>query len=120
MPLTITMLAMRSTSTRHTARATSWGWSVTWLPGRVLSQSQAVTAMTIAETIGAHDLTGDPLHAGHRLWPHLDQWAAELGISGPAALVRASAAPEDYAQSGIWYTADELPPTGHPDERTQA
>jgi hypothetical protein len=41
---------------------------VTWLPGRALTRDQAITAMTIAETVGAHDLTGKPLHAGHRMW----------------------------------------------------
>jgi hypothetical protein len=96
---------MSSDQTRHTATVVPGAvieggptaWSVSWLPGRLLLRNQAITAMTIAEVIGGHDLTGDPLHAGHRLWPHLDSWAAELGISGPQALAEASMSPEDHA-----------------------
>ena len=98
----ITNTEMTSDQTRHTA--TAWPvpgeptlWSVTWLPGRALTRDQAITALTIAEVIGGHDVIGDPLHAGHRLWPHLDSWAAELGISGPRALAEASLSPEDHA-----------------------
>jgi hypothetical protein len=100
-PLVITESEIRSARTRHTA--TAWPvpgeptlWSVTWLPGRALTQSQAVTAMTLAQAIAAHGVIADPLHAGHPLWAHLDQWAAELGLSGPAALARASMSPEDH------------------------
>jgi hypothetical protein len=92
---------MSSDQTRHTATAVSGSrygsWAVTWLPGLCLSYDQAITAMTIAEVVGAHDVTGDPLHAGHRLWAHLDGWAAELGITGPRALAAASLSPEGHA-----------------------
>lgn len=92
---------MSSDQTRHTAAAVDGSrygsWTVTWLPGLCLSYSQAITAMTIAEVIGAHDVLGDPLHAGHRLWPHLDSWAAELGVTGPHAVAQASLSPEDHA-----------------------
>jgi hypothetical protein len=85
MSLKITGTAMTSTQTRHTARAPDGGgWELSWLPGRILTQSQAVTAMTIAEVAATHDLTNnaDPM------WPHIDEWAAELGMSGPAAVAR--------------------------------
>jgi hypothetical protein len=26
----------------------------------------------------------------HRLWPHIDAWAGELGLTGPDAVVRVS------------------------------
>ena len=96
----ITDTEMSSDQTRHTATAVSGSrygsWTVTWLPGLCLSYNQAITAMTLAEVIGAHDVLGDPLHAGHRLWLHIDGWAAELGISGPQALAEASLSPEDH------------------------
>jgi hypothetical protein len=101
--LTITDTDMTSDTTRHSARA--WPvpdeptlWSVTWLPGRALTRDQAITAMTIAEVIAEHDILGDPLHAGHRLWTHLDGWSAELGITGPRSLALASMTPEDIEE----------------------
>ena len=45
----ITEDSMTSDQTRHTAARTADGWTVTWLPGRVLNRNQAITAMTIAE-----------------------------------------------------------------------
>ena len=93
----ITETEMSSDVTRHTATRSDDGWTVTWLPRRTLTHSQAVTAMTIAEVIGAHDAIGDPLHSGHRLWLHVDQWAAELAMTGPEAVAEASLSPEDHA-----------------------
>ena len=30
------------------------------------------------------DTTAEPdLREGHRLWPHIQSWAAELGLTGP-------------------------------------
>ena len=68
---------------------------MSWLPGRTLTHSQAVTAMTIAEMVTerAHILA-DP---SSRLWWHIDGWAAELGITGPFAVAEASLSPEDHA-----------------------
>jgi hypothetical protein len=99
---------MSSEVTRHTAKRIDDGWAVSWLPGRVLTQNESITAMTIAEVIGGHDVIGDPLHAGHRLWPHLDSWAAELGMSGPQALAEASLSPEDHeVPRGEWPSASD-------------
>jgi hypothetical protein len=90
MALTITGNLMSSTDTRHTARLTESGWAVTRLTGKVPSRDEAITAMTIADVVGRdrHNLT-----ASDPLWPHIDGWAAELGMSGPDAAARASRVP---------------------------
>ena len=94
MSLAITEIAMTSTQIPHAARARDGGgWEVSWLPGQVLTQSQAVTAMTIAEAAATRDLSDN----GDRMWPHIDAWAAELGMSGPAAV--AAVAHEGYRQA---------------------
>jgi hypothetical protein len=50
MALTITDQVIRASGTRHTATASdSTGWTVTWLPGQILTRSQAITAMLIAQ-----------------------------------------------------------------------
>ena len=92
MALTITEQIMRSPDTAHTA--TAWPvpdpdeptlWTVTWLPGRNLTRSQATTAMMLAQAVGRGvGLSDDPQ------WPRLDSWARELGLTGPDAVVRAS------------------------------
>jgi hypothetical protein len=91
MSLTITATTMSSSQSPHTARRRhEGGWEVSWLPGRILTQNQAVTAMTIAETAATRDLTDNT----DTMWPHLDNWATELGLSGPDAVARASESPE--------------------------
>jgi hypothetical protein len=81
---------MFSDQTRHTAEKQPDGtWILSWLPGRPLTRNQAITGMTIAEAVSRG------LQPGDRLWPHLDGWASELGLSGPDAVVRASIAPGD-------------------------
>jgi hypothetical protein len=90
MALTITDQIMRSADTRHTARPAGEGWEVTWLPGRTLTRSQAVSAMQIAAKAGQGiDLSDDPV------WPHIDGWARELDLTGPRAVVLASEIPDD-------------------------
>jgi hypothetical protein len=80
MTLTITSQVIRGTGTHHVAAATSeGGWAVTWLPGRTLTRSQAITAMLFAQAA-----VQDP--AADRAWPHVGAWAAELGLSGSVAL----------------------------------
>src|SRR5918995_74493 len=49
----------------------------------------ATTGMVLAEAVQAHELTCD-----HPMWPHIDGWAAELGLSGPDAAVRVSDPPQ--------------------------
>lgn len=93
----ITDCEMTSDQTRHTARADAGGgWVVTWLPGRVLTRSQAITAMTLAAVLAVHDHNGAPLHRDSPVWLHVDNWAAELGISGSRAVAEASLSPEDH------------------------
>jgi hypothetical protein len=90
MTLTITGTAMTSDRSRCTARYSSDrdGWEVSWLPGRLVDRNTAITAMTLADTAAEHDL-----HDGHPLWPHIQSWAAELGLTVPEAIARASQPP---------------------------
>jgi hypothetical protein len=58
---------------------------VSWLPGRVLDRNAAITAMTLADT------AAEPgMNRGHRLWPFIEGWAEELGLTGPEAIALAS------------------------------
>jgi hypothetical protein len=87
--LTIDDTAMSSDRTAHTARHAPdrGGWEVSWLPGQTLDRNTAITAMTLADT-------AEPgLHEGHRLWPHIQSWATELGLTGSEAIARASQPP---------------------------
>jgi hypothetical protein len=76
---------MTSNATSHSARCVGEDrWTVTWLPGRVLSGEQAVTAMTIASTVAGHQAPAtDPLSDAE--WAVLDDWALELGITAAEA-----------------------------------
>jgi hypothetical protein len=88
MPLTITSDLITRDHTAHTARLApghQHAWQVSWLPGRLMDRNAATTATMLADKAAA---TG--LHAGHRLWPHIQGWAAELGLIGPDAVARAS------------------------------
>jgi hypothetical protein len=90
MALTINDATMTSDQTAHTAQRTPAqdGWEVSWLPGRILDRNTTITAMILTDLAGEHDL-----HQEHRLWPHIEGWAAELGLSAHAALALASAPP---------------------------
>jgi hypothetical protein len=87
--LRIDVTAMTSDRTAHTARQAPDrnGWEVSWLPGPTMDRNTAITAMTLAGTTAE---TG--LHKGHRLWPHIQGWADELGLTAPDAIARASRA----------------------------
>ena len=98
MSLTITDQIMRSADTAHAA--TAWPvpdeptlWTVTWLPGRNLTRTQAVSAMTIAEEVGRIPADADPEAYSPEFWALIDSLADELGLSGPDAVARASEAP---------------------------
>jgi hypothetical protein len=86
MTLTIYDTTMTSDQTAHTARLAPGSqhlWEVSWLPGRALDRNSAITAMTLA------DLTGEPgLGERHQLWPFIQGWAAELGLTGSDAINR--------------------------------
>lgn len=53
-----------------------------------MDRNTAITSMVIADTAGSGDL-----HHGHRLWAHVEGWAAELGLTAPAALALVSQPP---------------------------
>jgi hypothetical protein len=63
---------------------------VSWLPGRTLDRNTAITAMILADTAADQHV-----REGHRLWPHIQGWAAELGLTGPDAVAAASQPPGD-------------------------
>ena len=88
MTLTINDTTMTSDQTAHTAGQAPGRqhlWEVSWLPGRVLDRNSAITAMVLADQAGAYDL-----NERHRLWPHTEGWAAELGLTGSDAVSRVS------------------------------
>jgi hypothetical protein len=64
----------------HTATLSGGKWRVTWLPGRRLGWSEALTAMTIACEVAA----GAAPHGRH--WPVIVALAGELGLSGQEAV----------------------------------
>jgi hypothetical protein len=93
MSLSINDTAMTSDCTAHTARPApgrQHQWEVSWLPGQTLDRNSAITAMVLADT------TADPdLREGHRLWPHIQSWAEELGLTAPDAIAQVSQLPSD-------------------------
>ena len=95
MTLTIGDTTMTSDQSAHTARQAPSrnGWEVSWLPGQILDRNATITAMTLAETAA-----GTGLHEGHRLWPHIQGWAAELGLTGHEAVSAASQPPGDISR----------------------
>ena len=88
MTLTINDATMTSDQTAHTARQApgrQYLWEVSWLPGKVLDRNSAITAMTLADLVGEGEL-----NERHRLWPFIEGWAAELGLTGSDAVDRVS------------------------------
>src|SRR3954447_22652022 len=88
MSLTIGDDAMTSDQSPHTARQVPGrrhGWEVSWLPGQVLDRDTAITAMILADIAA----TGD-IQDGHRLWPAVQSWSAEVGLTGHDAIARAA------------------------------
>ncbi len=96
MTLTINDTTMTSDQTPHTARQApghQHQWEVSWLPGRVMDRNTAITAMILADTAAEEDL-----YEGHRLWPFIQGWAEEVGLTGPDAIARASQPPGDTSR----------------------
>lgn len=92
MALTIGDDSMTSDRSAHAGRlvpGARYTWEVSWLPGRHLNRSEAVTAMTIADMTANGDI-----RPGHGAWPHIENWAAELRMTGPEALDRVAAPPQ--------------------------
>ena len=92
MTLRINDTSMTSDQTAHTARQRPdrTGWQVSWLPSQTLDRNTAITAMVLADLTAGHDL-----REGHRLWPHIQGWAEELGMTAPDAIARISQPPSD-------------------------
>ena len=91
MALTINDDSMSGDHTWHTARRApghQHAWQVSWLPGRLLDRNSAVTAMILADVAGS-----GTWYPGDRSWPHIEGWAAELGLTAPDALARISQPP---------------------------
>jgi len=95
MTLTINDTTMTSDQTAHTARHAPDrnGWEVSWLPGQTLDRNSVITAMILADTTAERDL-----REGHRLRPHIQGWAEELGLTAPDAIARASQPPRDITR----------------------
>ena len=88
MTLTINDTTMTSDQTAHTARQAVGSqhlWEVSWLPGQALDRNSAITAMVLADHASERDL-----NERHRLWPFIESWAAELGLTGSNAVTQAS------------------------------
>ena len=106
MSLFIGDTAMTSDQSAHTARQVpgpSRGWQVSWLPGQVFDRNTAITAMSLADIAA----TGD-IRPGHRLWPVVESWSAEVGLTGHDAIVQASQPPPE-----VTYLPE--PPSVQPD-----
>jgi hypothetical protein len=91
MTLKITDTTMTSNRSAHTARRSpghEYGWEVSWLPGQTFGRNAATTAMVLADIAAAADLDED-----HPLWPHIQNWAAELSLTGPDAITRITQPP---------------------------
>jgi hypothetical protein len=91
MTLTIRDDSISSDHTMHTARLAPGherAWHVSWLPGRLMDRNTAITAMVLADAVGPGDV-----HTGHGIWPHIEGWAGELGLTAPDALAGISQPP---------------------------
>lgn len=91
MALTILDEEISSNCSPHRARllpGEQHAWEVSWIPGRRLDRSQVITAMVIADaTASGH------IHPRHRIWSHIQGWAAELGMTAPDAVNMAAIPP---------------------------
>ena len=88
MTITINDTTMTSDQTAHTAHLAVGSqhlWEVSWLPGQALDRNSAITAMTLADLTSEHGLD-----ECHQLWPFIQGWAAELGLTGSDAVNRVS------------------------------
>ena len=91
MALTINDRTMTSDRTPHTARLAPGDqhqWEVSWLPGRRVTRNQAITALILAEA-------SNPAEARdrNRRRPHIQGWAAELGMTADQAITMIAAPP---------------------------
>jgi hypothetical protein len=62
-------------------------------PGGVSAVAHTLTAndaATLTLSVAEHQAGNDDLNERHRLWPHIEGWAAELGLTGSDAVNRFS------------------------------
>ena len=91
MTLTITDTTITSDQNPHTARQAPGRQHNGKCPG---CPARPWTATPPSPRWSWPTLAGQgDLHEGHRLWPHIQGWAAELGLTGPDAIARASQPP---------------------------
>jgi hypothetical protein len=106
MTLSILDETISSDRSPHTARLApddSRAWEVSWMPGRHMDRNSAITAMVLADLSGHGDM-----RAGHRHWPHIESWAAELALTAPQALAKIASKP-------AWADADYSPGLDDPE-----
>ena len=94
MTLTITDQLISSGHVFRSAPSRPRAWRVSWLPALLLDRNTVITAMMLVDT--ASDARRDD---GHRLWPAIHNWAAELGLTGPAAVAQVSQPPDQIKGS---------------------
>jgi hypothetical protein len=63
-----------------------------------MDRNAAITAMMLADLTDAGEM-----NSGHRLWPHVSGWAAELRLAAPEALNQIAEPPNwaNVSRSGV-------------------
>jgi hypothetical protein len=105
MALTILDDSMSSDHSPHTARRAPYMpslWEVSWLPGRYLGRNEAITAMVLADAAASGDV-----HPGAMLWPHVQGWAQELGVTADDAVTRTACPPYWADKDALWEFIDD-------------
>ena len=89
MCIEVTGEAMTSTTTTHSANRTAGGWVLSWLSSRVVDDARAVSGMKLAESVARmqNESQAHVVDFRHELWPHVEELAAELGLTGADAVV---------------------------------
>lgn len=87
----VTSSIMTSDTTSHIARCVGDAyWVVSWLPGRTLTESQAMAAMTVAAAVATGGLPPDDD------WSQLDALSRQLGLTGREAAYLVAVEQHDY------------------------
>lgn len=87
----VTSSIMTSDMTPHIARCVGDAyWVVSWLPGRTLTEPQAMAAMNVAAAVATNGLPPDDD------WSRLDTLARELGLTGREAAYLVAVEQHDY------------------------
>jgi hypothetical protein len=73
-------------------------WEVSWLPGRRLTRNQAITAMVLSSALSTEEIRQQD-----RMWPFIQGWADELGVTADQAVTQIAGKP-------AWLPAAETAP----------